>query len=555
MNKPWHRAYEPGVPHTLSYPSVTVPEMLHRTAITHPHRDAVIFFGRRVTYRELDAMANRLANWLISQGVKKGDRVALFLPNLPQTVAAYYGVLRMGGIVVQTNPLYTEEELAYQMNDCQATVVIALDLLYEKILAVQHRTVIKTVVFVRVQDYLPIPLKWLYPIKAKLEKKWVSLRTGSGLVDFMDIMNTVSDRDPESVVVPDDVALVQYTGGTTGKAKGAMLTHRNLVVNTCQCKSFLTDYREAGEIFIGVIPFFHVYGMTVCLNLSVIGAATMIIFPRFQVKDVLHAIPKYRPTIFPGVPAMYAAINNFPGVEKFNLQSIRACISGAGALMLPVQETFERLTGGKLVEGYGQTEASPVTHCNPLRGVRKVGSIGVPLPDTEVKVVDVETGTKELGVGKVGELCVKGPQVMKGYWNRPEETANTLRGGWLYTGDIVRQDEDGFFFMVDRKKEMIKSRGENVYPRDIEEVLTRHPQVKETTVIGLPDQKYGEKIRAYVVTQEGMTPTEGELVKFCGEHLAKFQVPHEVRFRKDLPKTIIGKVLRRVLVEEAKKEG
>lgn len=550
----WFASYEAGVPRTCEYPPLVVHDFLQRSAERFPDHPALVFFGTTLTYRQLNGMADRLGHWLVAQGVKKGDRVALFLPNLPQTVAAYYGVLKMGGVVVQTNPLYTEEELAFQMNDCEASVVITLDLLYEKVKAVQAHTKIRTAVFVRVQDFLPVPLKWLYPLKAMVEKKWVSLKAGPGLVDFMEIMSDEPSETPHAVVSPSDLALIQYTGGTTGKAKGAMLSHANLVANTVQIKAWLPDFQDGKEVMMGAIPFFHVYGMTVCLNLSMMGGATIVVFPRFMAKDVLGGIVKYRATIFPGVPAMYAAINNIPGVEKFNMTSIRACISGAGALLRPVQERFEGLTGGKLVEGYGLTEASPVTHCNPVRGVRQLGSIGIPLPDTEAIVMDVETGTKEVAIGEVGELCVKGPQVMQGYWKRPEETAAALRGGWLHTGDIVRRDDAGFFFMVDRKKEMIKTRGENVYPRDIEEVLVKHPLVAEASVIGLPDERLGEKIRAYVVPRSGAKPTPEELLKHCGEHLAKFQVPHEIRFRDALPKTIIGKVLRRVLVEEARQE-
>jgi len=553
-SRPWHAAYEPGVPPTLNYPAITVADLLRQAAQKFPDRPALVYFGRRLTFGEVDRLASRVANGLIRLGVQPGDRVALFLPNTPQTVIAYYGALKAGAVVVQTNPLYSEEELAFQMNDSQARVVIALDLLCEKVKAVQSRTALTTGVFVRVHDFFPPLLKMLYPLKARFEKKWVNWKSGPGWLDFMEWLRGEADRDPAVPVQPSETALLQYTGGTTGRAKGAMLTHANLVANACQCKALLTDFQEGGEIILGALPFFHVYGMTVCLNLSMLGGATLVLFPRFEVKGVLRAIQKYRPTIFPGVPAMYSAINNFPGVEKYDLKSIRACISGAGALLQVVQETFERLTGGKLVEGYGLTEASPVTHCNPLRGLRKTGSIGLPVSDTDAKIVDVETGTRELGIGEAGELCVKGPQVMKGYWNRPEENAQAIRDGWLYTGDIAKRDEQGFFFMVDRKKEMIKSRGENVYPRDIEEVLARHDQVKEVAVVGLPDPRYGEKIRGYVVLKEGAKVDEAELIAYCERHLAKFQVPHEIRFRQELPKTLIGKVLRRVLVEEAKRE-
>ncbi|TAK00408.1 MAG: long-chain fatty acid--CoA ligase, partial [Candidatus Manganitrophaceae bacterium] len=353
---------------------------------------------------------------------------------------------------------------------------------------------------------------------------------------------------------PTDLALLQYTGGTTGVPKGVMLTHKNMVANALQCRYWMPSLREGNEVFLAVVPFFHVYGMSACMNLSIYLGTTLVLLPRFVTKDVLHTIQKTKSTIFMGVQAMYVAINNFPDVKKYDLSTIKVCISGAGPLHVEVQRQFEALTGGKLVEGYGLSEASPVTHANPIHGKRKPGSIGLPFPDTEVKIVDIETGTRTLSIEEVGELVVQGPQVMQGYWQKPQETAAVLRNGWLHTGDMAKMDDEGYFFIVDRKKDMIKTRGENVYPREVEEALFRHPKVKDAVVVGLPDSFSGEKIKAYLILKEGESATSEEILTFCRTELSKFKVPQEIEFRKELPKTIIGKVLRRVLIEEEMKK-
>lgn len=548
---PWVQFYEPGVSATLSYPDLTLGGVLEETARKFPDHTALLFFGKKITYAELDRLVNRFARALAELGVKKGDRVALMLPNIPQMVIAYYGTLRLGAVAVSTNPLYHAHELEVQLKDSGAETLVAVDMFYPVISQALPKTAVKSLILCGIKDYLPFPLNLLYPIKAKIEKQWVSVKRVPPIHDFLALISHASDARPDAHVSSQDTAILQYTGGTTGIPKGAILTHRNLVVNAVQCRTWLTVRNEGEERILSVIPFFHVYGMTTAMNLGVLIGAELILLPKFHTKEVLDAIQKHRPTIFPGIQAMYQAIGHYSKIQKYDLTSIKAAISGAGPLMHEVQDLFEHLTKARIVEGYGLTEASPVTHANPIFGRRKTGTIGLPWPDTEAKIVDVETGMKELPLGEAGELVVRGPQVMKGYWNKPEETAKTLRSGWLHTGDIAKMDQEGYFMIVDRIKDMIKTVGENVYPREIEEVLFTHPKVKDAVVIGLPHEEFmGEKIKAYIVLKEGQTATAAEIIEFCKVELSKFKVPKEVEFRDQLPKTLVGKVLRRVLRDE-----
>jgi long-chain acyl-CoA synthetase len=553
MDRPWVKAYERGVPPTLTYPATPLQQFLSASVGRFPSRPALRFYGRPVTYRELDQAANRFANALAQFGVRKGDRVAVMLPNLPQGVIAYYGALKLGAVVVQVNPLYVDREIEQQVNDAGARVIVALDLFYPRIEPIRSKTALERIILTNVRDYLPWYLSLLYPWKAKKEGTWVPVTKAPPLYEWTTLLARSSDAPPEEAVGPDDLALLQYTGGTTGVPKGVMLTHRNLVANTLQCRHWMPSLRDGEEVFLGVIPFFHVYGMTACMNLAIATGGTIVLLPRFTTRDVLKTIAGTRTTIFMGVQAMYVAINNFQGVRRYDLSSIRICISGAGPLHAEVQERFETLTGGKVVEGFGLSEASPVTHVNPIFGARKKGTIGLPLADTEARIVDLETG-RDLPVGQAGELIIRGPQVMAGYWRRPEETAAVLKDGWLYTGDVATMDADGYFAIVDRKKDMIKTKGENVYPRDVEEALYRHPKIKDAVVVGIPERFSGEMIKAYVVLKDGETATEREIMDFCARELATFKVPKVVEFRSELPKTIVGKVLRRVLVEEELKK-
>jgi long-chain acyl-CoA synthetase len=552
---PWLRFYEAGIPARLEYPDITLGKILSGTASKFSDHPALLFFGEKISYGQLDALANRFAHALTGLGVKKGDRVALMLPNIPQMVIAYYGTLRTGAIAVATNPLYHAHELEVQLKDSGAETLVAVDMFYPVISPVLSKTRVKRLILCGIKDYLPFPLNLLYPIKAKIEKQWVSVKRVPPIYDFLSLLDKVRTTPVNVDVSPDDIAILQYTGGTTGTPKGAMLTHRNLVANTVHNRVWLTRGKEGEERILAVIPFFHVYGMTTAMNLGVLMGAELILLPKFHTREVLEFINKYRPTIFPGIQAMYLAIGSYPKIQKYDLTSIKAAICGAGPLMHEVQERFEQLTKARIVEGYGLSEASPVTHCNPVFGTRKPGSIGLPFPDMEARIVDIETGEKEMPVGETGELVVKGPQVMKGYWNKPDETAHALRGGWLHTGDIAKMDNDGFFYIVDRIKDMIKTVGENVYPREIEEVLFMHPKVKDAVVVGIPHEEFlGEKIKAFIVLKEGETATAEEIIQFCREQLSKFKVPKEVEFRDQLPKTLVGKVLRRILRDEEMKK-
>jgi long-chain acyl-CoA synthetase len=551
-DRTWTAQYDPGVPPSLSYPEDALPQLLARSASRFPDKPALLFFGRVIRYRELDDLVNRFAQALLRMGVGKGRAVGVMLPNLPQTVVAFYGTLRAGATVTMINPLYVEPEIRHQVMDAGCDTLVVLDRFFQRAEPLLEQGVLKRVIAAGVEDYLPWYKRLLYPIKARREGTRVSIPARPGVQTFRSLMGA-PPQPPSVSVSQDDVALLQYTGGTTGIPKGVVLTHRNLVANTWQIRSWVPSIKDGETVFLGVLPFFHVYGMSVCQNLSLCSGSALVLLPRFQVGEVLEAIVREKVEIFPGIPAMYSAINNYQQLDRYNLRSIRVCISGAGALPLPVQEKFEALTGAKLVEGYGLTEASPVTHANPVGqapGDRRLRSIGLPFPDTDARIMDAETGRRELPVGEIGELVIRGPQIMRGYWRREEETRQVLRDGWLYTGDMARRDADGYFYIEDRKKDMIKSGGENVYPREVEEVLLRHPKVKDAVVVGLPQELRGELIKAYVVLKDGETAAAADLLDHCRKELARFKVPKRLEFRKDLPKTIVGKVLRRVLIEE-----
>lgn len=539
--RPWLKNYEPGVPHSIDYPEVPLYQFLDDSAKNYPDNTATIFDGAELTYKELQSQVNKFARALGELGVKKGDRVAIMLPNCPQAVISYYGALRAGAIVVETNPLYVERELAYQFNDSGAKTLVVLDLLWPRVKNIREKTKLRNIIITSLSEY----------------REDVKVKPQEGCLSFKDLIEKAPEEAPKIKVAPEDVALFQYTGGTTGRSKGVMLTHRNLVCNAIQAAKWFPDFEPGQEIVLSALPFFHVYGMTCSMNVSILMGGPMILVwnPR-DIKGLLEASDKHKPTFFLGVPTLYVAIENFPEVRKYNISSIRMCFSGAAPLPMEVIRKFEELTGGGLVEGYGLTEASPVTHINPFRGTAKAGSIGVPVPDTDCKIVDIETGTRELEVGQAGEICIRGPQVMKGYWNKPHETKEALRDGWLYTGDIAKMDEDGYFYIVDRKKDMIIAGGYNIYPREIDEVLYSHPKVLDAVAVGIPDPYRGETVKAYIVLKEGQSATEEEIIEFCKKNLAIYKVPKLVEFRPALPKTLVGKVLRRVLrEEEVRKKG
>jgi long-chain acyl-CoA synthetase len=566
--KPWLNSYDKGVPSKLSYPDFTLEGIFAETVRKHPNHPATKFVlryilggrvmvGGALTYAQLGALVERFAAALSKLGVKKGDRVAVMLPNSPHFIIAFFAAMRLGAIVVNTNPTYTARELKHQLADSGAETIVLLNLFYTRLKEVRSETPVKHAIVAHVYDTLPFPFKQLVHSRQRKESDWVDVSGEPNIHLFSDLLNT-TEPAPAPAAQPDDVALFQYTGGTTGLPKAAMLTHRNLVCNTLQVKAWLTSGVEAGEKVMAAIPFFHVYGMTVCMLYGVAMAAELVIVPNPRpIENVMRIISQERCTIYPGVPAMYIGIVNNPNVANYDLKSVKACISGSAALPLEVQQRFNAFTGGRLVEGYGLTEASPVTHCNPEFNENRPGSIGLPFPDTEAKLIDLSTGADlpmDGNAEAIGELCIRGPQVMKGYWQRPEETASTIDAdGWLHTGDIARMDADGYFYIVDRKKDMINVSGLKVLPRDVEEVLFAHPAVMEATVIGVPHPQRGDDtLTAFVVLKQGVSATADELKDYCKGQLAPYKVPRVIEFRKELPKTQVGKVLRRVLMEEEK---
>jgi long-chain acyl-CoA synthetase len=555
--RPWLKYYDEGVPKTIDYPPVTLFSFLEDAAKNYPQSPCTIFKGQEITYREMNDLTDRLAAGLVELGVKKGDRVGIFMPNTPQFVMAFFAVLKLGGVVVATNPLYKLREIEHQANDAGVEVMLVMSNFYNLIKQVQPNTKIRTVVVTNIKEALSPVLAFLFSL-TKEKKGGFRVQLGAGDYWLQDLIGRHKPEDrPKVDVGPEDVALFQYSGGTTGISKAAVALHRNLVANSIQIRSWMPTAVEGKEVVLMAIPLFHVYGMVagMCFALRVASSMVMVPNPR-DLADVLSSIQKYKATIFPGVPTLYNAINNHPDViaGKYKLNTIKACISGSAALMRETKEKFEALTGGKLVEGFGMSEAPTASHCNPLYGENPVGSIGLPLPDVDCKIISLDDEVTEVPVGEIGELVMKGPNVMKGYHNMPTETANTLRDGWLYSGDIARMDEKGFFYIVDRKKELIKPGGYQVWPREVEEVIASHPKVLEVGVAGVPDPYRGETVKAWVVLKPGQEATEEEIRSYCAGQMAKFKVPTQVEFRPELPKTTVGKILRRELVRQDKEK-
>jgi long-chain acyl-CoA synthetase len=527
--RPWLERYPPEIPASIEYPEAPLYSLLEDAAARHADLPALRFYGAQLTYAQLWAQAQRFAAALAELGLRPGARVALMLPNCPQYVIAYYGILRAGGTVAQVNPLYTPRELDYLLADSGAEVIVVADALYPVVQAAA----------VQVKHVLVASLKGDVPL-------------GAGAQRFEQVMAGVGAPPPAVTIDPRaDVAALQYTGGTTGVSKAAMLSHFNLMANVHQIRRWNSSGGPPGsERILSVIPLFHAYGMTVCMNFGIAAGYELILLPRFDLKEVMQTIKATQPSFFPGVPTMYLAVTNFPNAEDYGVSSIRFCNSGAAPLPLEIMQAFEDRFGGKIREGYGLSEASPVTHGNPFVLPARPGSVGMPLPDTDCEVVDVESGTRVLPAGEIGELRIRGPQVMLGYWNRPDETAIALRDGWLYTGDLGTMDATGYFSIVDRKKDMIIASGYNVYPRDVEEVLFEHPAVLECCVVGIPDAYRGESVKAFVVKRPDVEVTAEALDAFCRQRLAAYKVPHAYEFRDSLPKSAVGKVLRRLLVAE-----
>lgn len=552
MSKPWLKFYDDEVPETLEIPPFTIPDLLKNAAQKHPNQTATVFLGARLTYSQLQQQVDKLAAALHALGVSKGDRVAIMMPNCPPTVIAYYAALSLGAVTVMTNPLYVERELEHQWGDAGVKLVISLDLFWPQIEAVKQKVPISHVILGGIQDYMPLIKKTLTPLELRRRGKWVNVNYSDTVHSFKKVINRQSGPPPPVEINPDDLACLQYTGGTTGLPKGAMLSHRNLIASISQIRTFLLfEHGEAEDTALAIMPFFHVYGMNGLMNLGMYMAATLVLIPQPEIKGIVDAIVSERPTFFTGIPALFSALNNYKTIDQVDLTSIKAVFSGAAPLPVDVMEQFEARTGARIAEAYGMTETSSVTHVNPLKGQRKFGSIGVPIIGTDAKIVNVDDPAKVLGVDEVGELMVKGPQVMQGYWNRPEESSAVMVDGWMRTGDIAQMDEQGYFYIVDRKKDMILSAGFNVYPREVEEVLYQHPKIQEAAIIGLPDGIRGERITAYVMLAPGETATPAEIRSFCKERLAPYKQPRKIIFRDDLPKSLAGKVLRRQLREEA----
>jgi long-chain acyl-CoA synthetase len=546
----WAKSYPATVKWDADLPAKPLYEIFDDAMHRFGDRPCLDFLDKKYTYREVGRMIDHATAGFQALGVKKGVKVGLFLPNCPQHVVCYYAILKAGGTVVNFSPLYSENELLHQIEDSHTDIMVTLNLkvLYPKMQARLEKSRLKKLVVGTLPEVLPFPKSLLYPLaKAKDIAK---VPDDSRHVSFKELLNNDATFDTPTIDVNEDIAVLQYTGGTTGVAKGAMLTHANLYANAVQAALWFTMVEPGQERMLSVLPFFHVFAMTVCMNMSVHIGAEIIMLPRFELVPVLKVIDKKRPTMLPGVPTMYTAINNYPELSKYDLTSIKGCISGAAPMPLEVRQRFEALTGCSLVEGYGLTEASPVVCCNPLDGDNKENSVGLPMPQTRVVITDRDDPHKVMPQGEIGEICIEGPQVMKGYWNRPDATKDVLIDGRLHTGDVGYLDEDGYTFIIDRIKDLILVGGFNVYPRNVEEGIYKHPAVEEVTVIGLPDEYQGQSVKAFVKLKKGENLGADQLVAFLRDHLGKHEIPRHIEFRSELPKTMVGKLSKKELVAE-----
>lgn len=547
--KPWLKGYDPDVPATLVYPSISLTDLFTQSVLRFPDQNCTIFRDQSITYQEMGKLTARFAAGLYALGVQKGDRVGLLLPNIPQFVLAFYGILQSGGVVVAMNPQFKARELEYQIRDSGLSVLIALGSQRDLVEDLRQRASLRSVIYTQVEDTFDL----VDSLHAEPRAGENCLAAGYDCWLTSLLSQAQNFEQPQITLDPADEAIFQYSGGTTGTPKAAVGLHRNLVANTFQFRHWLVGMQDGKEVVLAAIPLFHVYGMVIAMSVGIgLGASLVLVQNPRNVDDILDQIQKYRATLFPGVPNLYQAINNHPTVltGKVDLSSIKACISGSAPLLLETKERFEALTGGKLMEGYGLSEAPTATHCNPMFGENRSGSIGLPLPDVDCKIVDLEDGKTEKQPRQIGELVIRGPQVMKGYHKRPEEDRVTLVDGWLYTGDIAWMDENGYFYLVDRKKELIKIGGFQVWPREIEEVIALHPKVKEVAASGVPDPIRVEIIKVWVVPLTGETLSADEIRIWCGQHLARYKVPSLVEFLDTLPRTTVGKVLRRELKQQ-----
>jgi long-chain acyl-CoA synthetase len=542
--RPWLAHYDDEVAHGLEYPRIPIHRLLDDTAARTPDDPCVSFFGRRFTYGAIKELADRVAEGARELGIRKGDRVALLLPNSPQFLAAYYGFLSAGAVIVPLNPLSTESELAFYLNDSGARMLVTIPLFAGKVAAIPG-TAVEHLVVAGLAEFLPFPLSLVQRVK-----EWSQLRgvRHRGLILFADLVARAPERStPRPQVDPGEMAVLIYSGGTTGTAKGIMLSHFACVVNAFQVVAW--GHLSSKARLLAVLPLFHGFGMSVTMNAPVLGGAEIVLLPRFSARDVVRTIAKERPTFLIGVPTMFVALGNLPGIERWNLKSLDGIFVGAAPLTQAVKEGFEARTGARMIEGYGLTEVVTACTANPYKGLHKLGSVGIPFPDVDARIAALDDG-RELGPGVQGEIQLRTPSMMLGYFNNPEETRRTIVDGWLHTGDIGYRDEDGYLYITDRKKDLIIVGGFNVFPREIDEVIYRHPKVREGIAVGLPDEYAGERIKAYVVLRDGETATADELIAFFRQHLASYKVPSEVEFRKELPKSMIGKILRRALRED-----
>ena len=555
VEKIWLSSYEQVVPETVDFEDVLVSQYLKNSVKNFPDKPALVFQGYTVSYKELDEMVGKLAAALKDQGFRKGDSVAILLPNIIPCVVAYYAILRIGGVVVFNNPLYSDRELEHQFTDSNSKFLITLDLLANRMVKLREKTNIKTIIYTSIGDYLPFVKRLLFPLVAKKKGLAASVSPAKDLYAFKDLLSKYSPDHTEAEVSMDDVAMYQYTGGTTGVSKGVMLTHRNISYQIQQVVVWFPEFSKGEEVMLGALPFFHVFGMSTSMNFAIHMGWSNVLVPKPQPEPLLETITKFKPTFAPLVPTMYIGMLEHPHLESSDLTSLKGCFSGSAPLPVDVIHKFEEKTGAIIVEGYGLTESTPVTHVNPFRGQRKVGSIGLPLPNTVCRVVDIEDKNREMPVGEPGELLIHGPQVMKGYLHKPEETQKTItEDGFLCTGDVAKMDEDGYFYIVDRIKDMIISGGYNVYPRDIDEVLFEHPKISEACCIGIPHPKRGEAVKAFVVLKDGQSMNQQEVIDYCDTKLARYKLPVAVEFKEDLPKSNVGKILRKDLrvMEETK---
>ena len=540
--KIWHKSYAPGVKTSMDYEKTTLPEALERSAKRFPNHPALNYMGKVISYRELDALVNQFSRALLDLGVKEGEKVSLILPNIPQTIIANMAVFEIGAVVVQNNPLYSERELEHQLDDSDSKYVITLSLLIPRVKKIMPKTKVEKIIGCHINTYLPFPKKQLFPfVKKAMYKK---IDPAPNVYEFGALIKKYSGEPLESRAKWDELASLIYTGGTTGVSKGVMLSHENISINIQQLINWFPDFEPGKETIVGTYPLFHAAGFTTHL-FYIWMAYQHLIIPRPEPKSILELLKKYKPTILPGVPTIFVGLLNDPEFRAQDLSFIKAFFSGAAPLAEDTIKDLQDLTGATILEVYGMTETTPYAAVTPWGGKVKVGTVGIPLVDTELKAVDADG--KEVSIGEPGEIAIKGPQVMMGYYKKPEETDKVLRDGWLYTGDVGVMDEDGYFKIVDRIKDMIIAGGYNIYPVEIDNTLFEHPKILEACSIGVPHEYRGETVKAFIVLKKGETLTEEEVTAFCKERLAAYKVPKIIEFLDELPKSVVGKVLRREL--------